>query len=78
MTSERVLHNELDAFKPYGGEPVLPLNLHVVKDFHHPLATQDRTLVHGKYLRDGMDIVAFKQPGFIKQVDYAKLVDELY
>ena len=25
-----------------------------------------------------MDIVAFKQPSFIKQVDYAKLVNELY
>ena len=62
----------------YGGEPVLPLNLYVVKDFRHPLATQDRVLVYGKYIQEGMSIVAFKQPSFIKQVDYAKLVDELY
>ena len=25
-----------------------------------------------------MNVVAFKQPSFIKKVDYAKLVDELY
>jgi len=76
--TEIPIFNEFDAFKPYGGEPVLPLNLYVVKDFSHPLSTQDRALVYGKYLQEGMDIVAFKQPSFIKQVDYAKLVDELY
>jgi hypothetical protein len=35
-------------------------------------------LVCGKYLQEGMNIVAVKQPSFIKTVDYAKLVDELY
>ena len=55
----------------------MPLNLYVVKGFTHPLATQDHSLVYGKYLRDGMNVVAVKQPSFIKEVDYAKLVDDL-
>ena len=29
-------------------------------------------------MQEGMQIVAVKQPSFIKTVDYAKLVDELY
>ena len=39
---------------------------------------QDQALVYGKYLKDGVDIVAVNGPSFIKTVDYAKLVDELY
>ena len=41
--SEIPIFNEFDAFKPYDNEPILPLNLYVVKDFNHPLATQDRS-----------------------------------
>ena len=70
--------NEFDAFRPYEKEPILPLNLYVAKGFNHPLATQDKALVYGKYVRDGMDIAAVTQPSFIKKVDYAQLVDELY
>ena len=76
--TEIPIFNEFDAFRPYEQEPVLPLNLYVVKGYSHPLATQDHALVYGKYLKDGMDIVAVKQPSFIKTVDYAKLVDEFY
>jgi len=76
--TEIPIFNEFDAFRPYEGEAVLPLNLYMVKGFEHPLCTQSHSLVYGKYLRDGMDIVAVKQPSFIKQVDYASLVKELY
>ena len=76
--AEIPIFNEFDAFKPYDNEPILPLNLYVVKDFSHPLATQNRSLVYGKYVQEGMHIVAFKQPSFAKTVDYAKLVSELY
>ena len=34
--------------------------------------------MYGKYLRDGVNIVAVKQPSFTKQVNYASLVTELY
>ncbi len=62
----------------YDDEPILPFNLYVVKDFTHPLTTQNRCLVYGKYMQGGMQILAFKPPSFIKKVDYAKLVSELY
>ena len=72
------IFNEFDAFKPYEGEEIEPLNLYMVKDFEHPLITQSHMLVFGKYLREGMNKVAVKKPSFIKEVDYAKLVEELY
>ncbi len=52
--------------------------MYVVQGFKHPLATQDKALVYGKYIKEGMDNVAVKAPSFIKTVDYAKLVDEHY
>ena len=55
--TEIPIFNEFDAFKPYDGEAVLPLNLYVVKDFEHPLSTQTHSLAYGRYLRDGMNIV---------------------
>ena len=76
--AEIPIFNEFDAFKPYGGEELLPLNLYIVKDFHHPLSTQSHSLIYGKFITEGMSIVAYKQPSFIKKVDYKKLVDELY
>ncbi len=76
--SEIPIFNEFDAFKPYGDEPILPLNLYVVKDFNHPLATHDRSLVYGQYLQEGMNVIAFKQPSFIKNVDCAKLSDPAF
>ena len=51
--SEIPIFKEFDAVKPYGHEPILTLNLYVVKDFNHPLATQDRSLVYGKYIQRG-------------------------
>ena len=72
------IFNEFDAFKPYEGEAVLPLSLYVVKGFEHPLSTQSHSLVYGKYLKEGMNITAVKQPSFVKEVDYATLVKELY
>ena len=56
----------------------MPLNLYIVKGNDHPLNTQSHNLVYGKFLKERMHIVAFKQPSFIKEVDYATLVKELY
>ncbi len=65
--SEIPIFNESDAFEPYEHEPMLPLNLYVVEDFNHLLATQNRSLVYGKYVTEGMNVVAFRQPSFIKR-----------
>ena len=76
--TEIPIFNEFDSFKPYEGESVLPLNLYIIKDFNHALSTQSHSLVYGKFLKEGMQILGFKQPSFIKKVDYKKLIDELY
>ena len=57
--SEILIFNEFESFKPYGNGPILPLSLYVVKDFTHPLATQNRSLVYGQYVQEGMQILAF-------------------
>jgi hypothetical protein len=76
--TEIPIFNEFDAFKPYNGEPILPLNLYLVRGDSHPLSTQTHNLVYGKFLTEGLQPLAFKQPSFIKKVDYANLVKELY
>ena len=76
--TEIPIFNEFDAWKPYDSEPILPLSLYVVKDFNHALSTQSHSLVYGKFVKEGMQIEAPKQPSFIKKVDYKRLVDELY
>jgi len=76
--TEIPIFNEFDVWRPYNNEPILPLCLYVVKGFSHALSTQSHTLVYGKFIQDTMQIVACKQPSFIKKVDYQKLVDELY
>jgi hypothetical protein len=71
--------NEFNAFEPYDGEAVLPVNLYVVQDFERPLSTQNHSLVYDKYLKEGMCITALTQPSCVKEVDYyATLVEELY
>ena len=72
------IFNEFDSFKPYEGEEILHLNLYIAKDFKQALATQSHNLVYGKFVTDEMTLVAYKQPSFIKKVDYKKLVEELY
>ena len=76
--TEIPIFNEFDSFKPYEGEEILPLNLYIAKDLNHALATQSHNLVYGKFVTDEMTLVAYKQPSFIKKVDYKKLVEELY
>jgi len=77
--TEIPVFNEFDAFKPYDGHEPLDLNLYLVEGDKHDLATQSVNLVYGKfYGKKWGKIVAYKQPSFIKQVDYKKLVDELY
>ena len=77
--TEIPIFNEFDNFKPYNGEPIEPLNLYIVTGDLHPLNTQPRNLVYGRYLKPGGTPPAFfKQPSFIKKVNYLNLVNELY
>ncbi len=76
--SENRIFNDFDAFKPYGDEEILPLKLYAVKDFSHPLASQDRSLVSGNYIQDGMRFLASKKHNLIEIVDYAQSAAELY
>ena len=76
--TEIPIFNEFDCFRPYEGEQVLPLNLYIAKDFSHALSTQSHNSVYGKFVADEMTLVAYKQPSFIKKVDYKKLTEELY
>ena len=77
--TEIPIFNEFDNFKPYNGEPIEPLNLYIITADLHPLNTQPRNLVYGRYLKPGgVPPAFFKQPSFIKKVNYLKLVDELY
>ena len=76
--TEIPIFNEFDNFKPYNGEPIEPLNLYIVEGDVHPLNTQTHKLVYGKYLKACGRPQAFKQPSFIKKVNYKALIDELY
>ena len=76
--TEIPIFNEFDSFRPYNGEPIEPLNLYIVTGDTHPLNTQTHNLVYGRYLKPCMVPQSFKQPSFIKEVDYKTLAEELY
>jgi hypothetical protein len=75
--TEIPIFNEFDAFVPYDGSAIQPLNLYVVRSKGHALDTSSHSLLYGKYL-DGQDILACKVPSFIKKVDYHEAIDELF
>ncbi len=69
---------EFDSFSSFTATEISSLRLYVVKGFNHTLATQDLCLVYGTLPQEGMDILEFKLSSFIKKVDYAQIVAELY
>jgi len=79
--TEIPIFNEFDAFRPYNDPltgPIEPLNLYLVESKPHPLNTQSHQLLYGKYLDSSSRPIAFKQPSFIKKVNYKQIVSELY
>ena len=76
--TEVPIFNEFDNFKPYNGEPIEPLNLYIVTGDTHALNSQSHNLVYGMYLKPCVVPQGFKQPSFIKKVNYKSLVEELY
>ena len=73
--TEIPIFNEFDAFVPYDGSKIQPLNLYVVKSKGHAL--ESHGLLYGKYL-EGQEILAYKTPSFVKKVDYQEAIDELF
>jgi hypothetical protein len=86
MQIKRVpVFNEFDIWKPYRGEPLKSLNLYIVRvkkeAKHHMFLNKRHNLCYGQFLRDivkEVDILAVKQPSFIKKVDYRQIVEELW
>ena len=76
--TEIPIFNEFDAFCPYEGQAVQPLNLYVVRSSDHPLITQDKSLVYGRFLKPSHHIIAVKTLSFLKNVDYKTAIQELY
>ena len=86
--------NEFDLFKPYKGEELSDYCLYIVKATEQSMFFNKRfNLCYGLFLKkfvsiavDGtvcntsaaLDILAVKQPSFLKPVNYQKLIDELW
>ena len=57
---------------PYENQPIQPLNLYVVKNNNHALNIQSHALYYGKFIPENAEILAAKQPSFIKKVNFKK------
>ena len=79
--------NEFDIWKPYKGEPVKDYNLYVVRVRN--VSESDRTnlflnktfnLSYGLFseLWDNCEIIAVKEPSFLKKVNYKTIVKDLF
>ena len=51
--TEIPIFNEFDAFRPYGGEPIEPLNLYVIASAEHLLSTQTHQLADVRFSPPG-------------------------
>ena len=86
--------NEFDLFKPFKGEDLSDYCLYIVKETEQSMFFNKRfNLCYGLFLNkfvsltlngtvcntsDALDILAVKQPSFLKQVNYQKLIDDLW
>ena len=74
--------NEFDIWKPYKGEPIKSLNLYIVRVKNnqpfHMFLNKRHNLCYGQFLTEGVEILAVKQPSFIKKVNYKQIVEELW
>jgi hypothetical protein len=72
---------EFDSFRPYCGEDIENYSIYIVKVKELSLMfPKTYSLCYGKYLKhfDGVEIVAYNDPSFIKPVNFKAVVDNLY
>ena len=75
------IFSEFDSFIPYDNSPIQDLNLYVVKTNTFDLFFNKRyNLCYGMFLNrlTNIEITAYKQPSFIKDVKYSDIVNHLY
>ena len=76
------IFNEFDIWKQYNKHNIMELSLYIVKVNKPNLFFNKRyCLVYGKYLKhflDDVDILIYTEPSFIKDVDYSKIVTNLF
>ena len=73
------IFNVFDIWKPFkAGSAIKPLNLYIVRNKSFSLVgNKEHTFCYGKFLPENADIVAVKEPSFIKKAGYKKIIDEL-
>lgn len=77
------IFNEFDIFTTYDGSDIEDLSLYVIKTINENLFLNKQfNLVYGQILKqlptEDYEIIQYKQPSKIKEVDYNKIVDQLY
>ena len=75
------IFNEFDHFKLYRDETIEDYNMYIVKTHDVSLMfNKQYNLCYGKFLKQikNVDILAYKKPSFIKEVNYKEIVEELY
>ena len=80
------MFNEFDQFKPYRGEEIKDYSLYIVKAGKPDMFfNKQYNLCYGLFLkkltRDSLmtlSIFACKQPSFVRKVNYANLIDDLW
>ena len=79
--SEIPIFNEFDSFKVYNNEAIALNNLYVVKaKVGNLFFNKTFNLCYGKFLKKFKDVevLAVKHPSFVKNVNYNKIVEDLY
>ena len=73
------IFNEFDQWKPYvAGGAIKPLNLYLLRNKSLSLVgNKEHTLCYGKFLPANPDILAVKEPSFIKKVSYKEIIEKL-
>ena len=77
------IFNEFDIFKPFGiNQSIKPLSLYIVFAKNNNLfLNKNYNLVYGLFLEefeDDVEILAYKDPAFVKPVNYSNILKTLY
>ena len=77
------IFNEFDNFSPYDNSKIQDYNLYIIEVDDLTLFFNKKfNLCYGCFLNklklENMKIVAYKQPSFIKDVNYKSIIDDLY
>ncbi len=73
------IFNAFDIWRPWkAGSAIKPLNLYILRNRSFSLVgNKEHTFCYGKFLPENADIVAVKEPSFIKKACYKKIIEEL-